>query len=163
MKQAMPRVSTVGTVGPNVLKIKWRDRSSDRVDLAGWIATGGDILAPLRDDELFKRPRVSEYGAGIAWGDDDDLRIDAVHLQQIAAEQRPFGERDAAAWQKALGLSNNEAADLLGISASTWNAYKAGASIPNPIAMLCRAAQRDPILMQAHYRPRKVGRPRKSA
>jgi type IV secretory pathway TrbD component len=61
-----------------------------------------------------------------------------------------------------MSLSNNEAADLLGISASTWNAYKAGAPIPAAVAMLCRAAQRDPILMQAHYRPRQAGRPRKS-
>jgi len=149
-------------MGAGVVRVKWKDRSSDRVDLSGWIATGGEVLAALRDGEVFKNPRVSEYGASIAWGDDDDLRIDALHLEQIAAEQRPFGARAAAAWQKALGLSNNEAADLLGISVSTWSSYKAGAAIPAAIAMLCRAAQRDPILMQAHYRPRKAGRPRKS-
>jgi type IV secretory pathway TrbD component len=163
MGQTMPRVSAVGAVGGSVIKVKWKDRSSDRIDLSGWIATGDDILAPLREAEIFKSPRVSEYGASVAWGDDDDLRIDAVHLEQIAAEQRPFGARDAAAWQKAMALSNSEAADLLGISVSTWNAYKAGASIPSAIAMLCRAARRDPILMQAHYRPRRAGRPRKSA
>jgi hypothetical protein len=120
MNQTMPRISAVGAIAPGVLRVKWKDRSADRVDLSGWIATGGDVLAPLRDGDLFKSPRVSDYGASVAWGGgDDDLRIDAVHLQQIAAEQRSFGERDAAAWQKALGLSNNEAADLLGISAST--------------------------------------------
>jgi hypothetical protein len=162
MNQSIPRISTVGAIGASVIKVKWKDRTSDRVDLSGWIATGGDILAPLQEIEVFDSPRVSEYGASIAWGDDDDLRIDAVHLEQIAAEQRPFGARAAATWQKAMSLSNNEAADLLGISVSTWNAYKAGASIPAAVAMLCRAAQRDPILMQAHYRPRRAGRPRKS-
>jgi len=156
-------VPAVGAVGDGVIKVKWKDRSSDRIDLSGWIATGGDILAPLRDRNVFKSPHVSEYGSSVAWGDGDDLRIDAVHLQQIAAEQRPFGSREAAVWQKAMALSNSEAADLLGISVSTWNAYKAGASIPGAIAMLCRAARRDPILMQAHYRPRRAGRPRKSA
>ena len=146
------------------MKIQWKDRSADRVELAGWIATGGEVLAPLRSADVFGSPRVSDYGASVAWGDeDDDLRIDAVHLQEIAAEQRPFGAREAAEWQKAMLLSNNEAADLLGVSPSTWNAYKAGASVPHAIAMLCRAARRDPILMQAHYRPRKAGRPRKSA
>src|SRR2546423_888577 len=159
----MPRVSAVGAAGDGVIKVKWKDRSSDRIDLSGWIATGGDILAPLRNGVVFKSPRVSEYGASVAWGDDDELRIDAVHLEQIAAEQRPFGARQASAWQKTMELSNSEAADLLGISVSTWNAYKAGASIPSVIAMLCRAARRDPILMQAHYRPRRAGRPRKSA
>jgi type IV secretory pathway TrbD component len=162
MNQSMPRISTVGAIGTGVIKVKWKDRTSDRVDLSGWIATGGDVLAPLRNGEIFGSPRVSEYGASIAWGKDDDLRIDAVHLEQIAAEQRPFGARGAAAWQKVMALSNNEVADLLGISVSTWNAYKAGATIPAAVAMLCRAAQRDPILMQAHYRPRRAGRPRKS-
>jgi hypothetical protein len=159
----MPRISAVGAVAPGVLKVKWKDRSSDRIDLSGWIATGGEILRMLRERDVFNRPRVSEYGANVAWGEDDDLRIDAVHLEQIAIEQRPFGAREASAWQKAMDLSNSEAADLLDVSASTWNAYKAGASIPGAIAMLCRAAQRDPILMQAHYRPRRAGRPRKSA
>lgn len=163
MDRTIPRISTVGAVARSTIKVKWKDRSSDRIDLSGWIATGGEMLAPLRDVDVFKNPRVEEYGSSIAWGDDDDLRIDAVHLEQIAAEQRPFGAREAAGWQKAMALSNSEVADLLGISPSTWNAYKAGASIPGVIAMLCRAAQRDPILMQAHYRPRRAGRPRKSA
>jgi len=164
MNRTTPRILAAGAVAPNVLRVKWKDRLTDRIDLSGWIATGGEILQALRDSNVFNNPRVSDYGASIAWSeDDDDLRIDAVHLEQIAAEQRPFGAREAAGWQKAIGLSNNEAADLLGISASTWNSYKAGVSIPAAIAMLCRAARRDPILMQAHYRPRKAGRPRKSA
>jgi len=62
-------------------------------------------------------------------------------------------------------LSNQEAAELLGISLSTWNSYKAGGKdkVPLPVAIACRAAQRDPIILQAHYRPRKVGRPRRVA
>jgi hypothetical protein len=60
------------------------------------------------------------------------------------------------------GLSNQEAAEFLRVSLSTWNAYKAGTStVPAAIGMICRAALRDPILLQAHYRPRKTGRPRK--
>ena len=89
MNRTMPRILTVGAVAPNVLRVKWKDRSTDRVDLSGWIATGDDILAPLRDSDIFKSPRVSDYGTSIAWGDDEsDLRIDALHLEQIAAEQR---------------------------------------------------------------------------
>jgi type IV secretory pathway TrbD component len=163
MNRTIPRISAVGAVAAGIIKVKWKDRSSDKIDLSGWIATGGEVLAPLHDGVVFNSPSVSEYGASIAWGENDDLRIDAVHLEQIAIEQRRFGAREAAAWQRSMALSNSEAADLLGISASTWNAYKAGASIPSAIGMLCRAAQRDPILMQAHYRPRRAGRPRKSA
>jgi type IV secretory pathway TrbD component len=61
-------------------------------------------------------------------------------------------------------LSNQEAAALLGIAVSTWSAYKAQGNIPSAVAMLCRAARRDPILMHAHFRPRRAaGRPRKIA
>jgi hypothetical protein len=92
MNRTTPRILTVGAVAPNVLRVKWKDRLTDRVDLSGWIATGDEILMPLRDGDIFNSPRVADYGASIAWGDDEsDLRIDAVHLDQIAAEQRPFG------------------------------------------------------------------------
>jgi len=158
-----PRIRSVAAVDPVTLSVKWRRGGTDRVDLAGWIATGGAILAPLRRPDAFGRPRVADFGTAVAW-DDNDLRIDAVHLEAIAEEQRPFEAADAAEWQKAIKLSNNEAADLLGISPSTWLVYKSGARIPTAIAMLCRAARRDPIVLHAHYRPRKVGRPaRKSA
>src|SRR6185295_3009671 len=53
------------------------------IDLSEWIDTGGAILGPLRDPGVFGSPPVADYGASIAWGDDDDLRIDAVHLERI--------------------------------------------------------------------------------
>lgn len=49
---------------------------------------------------------------------------------------------------------------LLVVCLNTWNAYKSGSStIPQAIALACRAMLRDPVIMQAHYRPRKTGRP----
>jgi len=77
------------------------------------------------------------------------LRIDAGHLEQLAQEQRPFGAKEAAEWQRTMQLSNHETAALLGVAVSTWNAYKSQGNIPSAVAMLCRAARRDPILMQA--------------
>ena len=123
---------------------------------------GGDILARLNSD-LFGKAGIADYGAAVAW-DDDDLRIDAVHLEQLAQEQRPFGAKEASKWQRMMQLSNQEAAALLGIAVSTWNAYKAQGNIPSGVAMLCRAARRDPIMMHAHFRPRRAaGRPRRIA
>jgi hypothetical protein len=85
----MRRISAVGVLGAGVIEVKWKDCVSDRIDLSGWIAGGGAILDPLRQIGVFNTPRISEYGASIVWGDHDDLRIDAAHLEQIAAEQRP--------------------------------------------------------------------------
>ena len=159
----LPRIERVAVRGLTTLRIKWRRGASDNVDLAGWIATGGDILARLGSQDVFDKVRVADYGAAIAW-DDDDLRIDAVHLERLALEQRPFGAKEAAEWQRAMQLSNHEAAALLGLAVSTWSAYKAQGNIPSAVAMACRAAQRDPIVMHAHFRPRRpAGRPRKIA
>jgi hypothetical protein len=162
MTTKLPRIDGVTIAPPTSLVVEWSDGGLDTIDLAGWIATGDDLLAPLRDYAMFATARPGLYGASVVWGDEEgDLVIDAHHLRLLAAEQKPFGSKDAAAWQGEIGLSNNEAADFLGISLSTWNAYKAGAPIPTPIVMVCRAARRDPLLLQAHLRPRRPGRPRR--
>jgi hypothetical protein len=117
---------------------------------------GTDPGATTRRVNIFKGRGRQLRGCG------GDLAIDAAHLKLLADEQKIFDAREASKWQDELGLSNNEAADLLHISLSSWNSYKAGtAPIPTPLAMLCRAILRDPILVQAHLRPRRTGRPRK--
>jgi hypothetical protein len=160
MTEEMPRIEAVSVEGTGRLSVKWRGKARrDVVNLLGWIATGGKILAPLMVPTTFSKASVGNYGAAIMW-DDGDLAIDAHHLMLLADEQKKFDERDARRWQEKVGLSNNEVADLFRLSISTWCAYKAGGTeIPAPIAMLCRAMLRDPVLMQAHYRPRINGRP----
>ena len=163
MEKELPRIEAVTVEAPAVLRVRWRGkRAADVVNLIGWIYTGGELLAPLRDAKMFSRAAVARYGTAVAW-DDDDLTIDAVHLKKLADEQRPFSNDDVRAWQDAMGISNSEAADLIRVSLSTWNSYKAGAAVPQAIAMLLRVMMRDPLLMQAHLRPRTTGRPRKEA
>lgn len=163
MTTTLPRLASVAASPPATLAVRWTDGTQANIDLSGWIATGGELLAALRDPAVFGTARLGLYGGSVAWGEEDgDLAIDAHHLGLLAVEQRPFGSAEATVWQGEIGLSNNEAADFLGLSLSTWNAYKAGAAIPVPVAMVCRAARRDPILLQAHYRPRKPGRPRQA-
>jgi hypothetical protein len=164
MTDELPRIEAVSVAQPATLRLRWRGRrTGDSVDLTGWIATGGPTLAPLSEAPVFAKASVGNYGAAVVW-DDGDLAIDAAHLKMLADEQKTFDAKEACKWQSQLGLSNNEAADLLYISLSAWNSYKAGtATIPVSLAMLCRAIVRDPIVMQAHLRPRKTGRPRKLA
>ena len=154
MAETMPRIEAVSIEGAGRLSVNWRGKTrKDMVNLLGWIATGGETLAPLKIPPIFSKASIGNYGAAIVW-DDDDLAIDAQHVMLPAHEQKKFDERDAKRWQEQIGLSNNEVADL--------SAYKAGHSaIPATIAMLCRAMLRDPVLMQAHYRPRTNGRPPK--
>jgi hypothetical protein len=163
MENELPRIDQVKVEGPTSLRIRWKDkRATDTVNLAGWIATGGDILAPLKDPRVFMRAEVGSYGRAVEW-DDGDLAIDAVHLKLLADEQRPFGNEELRKCQLILSLSNAEAADLVGVSPSTWASYRADANIPRSVAIVCRAAMRDPLLVQAYLRPRTAGRPRKDA
>jgi hypothetical protein len=160
MTNETPRIEKVSVSGPATLRLKWKGKGTPvDVNLTGWIATGGEALAPLSRKDTFGKATVGNYGSAVLW-DDGDLAIDATHLMLLANEQKKFSKDDARSWQLAVELSNNEVADLLGISLSTWNAYKAGTSaIPLTIAMACRAMLRDPLIMQAHLRPRKAGRP----
>lgn len=92
------RIATIEPAPPSTLIVRWRDGKQTRVDLADWIATGGALLAPLREPALFATARTGLYGASIVWGEEDgDLAIDAFHLSLIAAKQQPFGSGEAAA------------------------------------------------------------------
>lgn len=160
----LPRIENVEPHGASALRIRWKGkRAYDAIELIGWIATGGDVLAPLRNAATFAKVAPSDYGAAVSWDDGEgDLSIDAVHLKKLADEQRPFSNNEVCAWQAATNISNNEAADFVGVSLSTWNTYRTDARIPQAVAVMLRASRRDPLLMQAHLRPRTTGRPRKA-
>jgi len=164
MNNELPRVEAVAVSAPTTLRLRWRGkRVADTVNLTGWIATGGDILAPLNDPRVFSRAVISNYGTAVTWDDGDgDLSIDALHLSKLAEEQKPFGNHELRYWQDAMRLSNAECADLIGVRLSTWNSYRAKARIPQAVIITLRAATRDPLVVQAHLRPRVAGRPRKS-
>ena len=165
MPKHIPTINKVKVAAPSAITVTWKGGGTDHIELAGWVATGGDILAPLLDPKMFKTARVGEYGAMVAWGDSEDLAIDALHLQRIAGEQRAVAAIELAKWQTANNFTNDEAAHVVGVSRSTWASYKGGADIPTTVQIAFRAILRDPVITHAHYRPLKgaPGRPPKSA
>jgi hypothetical protein len=87
MTEELPRIEAVSVASPATLRLQWQGkRTGDSVDLADWIAAGGDILAPLREAPIFAKASVGNYGAAVVW-DDGDLAIDAAHLKMLADEQ----------------------------------------------------------------------------
>ena len=156
----IPRIALVSTRPGSILDVTWQDGTADNVNLSGWIAMGQETLSPLTVPKVFGRAQVADYGLSVQWGDDEDLSIDSLHLAMLAEQQRPFIGRDLLEWQKKVGLSNQEAAEFLGISPSTWHNYKNSIrSLPTAIQIACRASERDSVLFEAHYRPRRAGRP----
>jgi hypothetical protein len=83
MTNAIPKISAVVVAAPNIIKVIWADGRADRIDLADWIAGGSAILARLTDPSVFATARIDDYGSAIAWGDDEDLAIDAFHLAML--------------------------------------------------------------------------------
>jgi hypothetical protein len=156
-----PRVLWVRPgAGPATLDVGWADGTRTRADLTGVIALIG-ALAPLTDRELFCEARVINYGAAVGWPDGLDYSAESLRL--VAEEQRAMTTEKFRTWQGTLGLSNQEAADVLGFSLRTVKNYRAGAAIPKAVSTFCRTTLRNPTVFRAHYRPRKAGRPRKSA
>lgn len=88
----LPRIESVTVTGPTALGIRWRAGHFDRIDLAGWIASGDDHLAPLAKPDVFARAALDEYGSAVVWGGDGDLAIDALHLSLLSDAQRKAGE-----------------------------------------------------------------------
>lgn len=163
----LPRIKAVATAGRTTLMVTWQGADEPTpINIAGWMERGGAMFAALANPDVFTRASVGDYGCSITWDEDEDegdLAIDAVHLEMLAQAQRPFDTREVERWQVNLSLSNQQAADVLGVALSTWKAFKAGATVPPSIVRLCRAAQRDPFIVEAYFQRRAPGRPRKKA
>ena len=88
MTDEFSRIEAVSVKQPATLRLRWQGRrTSDSVDLTGWIATGDETLAPLREAPVFAKASVGNYGAAVVW-DDGDLAIDTEHLKMLADEQK---------------------------------------------------------------------------
>jgi hypothetical protein len=97
MTEDMPRIEAVSVEGTCRLGIKWCGNArKDSVNLPGWIAAGGKILAPLTLPAVFSQASVGNDGAAIVW-DDGDLAIDAQHIMILIDQQEKNEERDAGA------------------------------------------------------------------
>jgi len=86
MNTELPRIETVSPLNGKRLSIVWQGGGEDVVDLAGWIATGRDVLKVLNKPSVFRTAAAIDYGTAIQWGDDEDLAIDAYHLSLLIAQ-----------------------------------------------------------------------------
>ena len=156
MNAATPRLRTAKPLPGGKMKLTWRDGGTTVCDLTGLTARS-KRLAALADATMFAKAKIIDWGAGIGWP--SGLDLSAQTLRRIGDEQTNFDDASIRAWQVALDLSNQEAADALGITLGTIKNYRKGHAIPPAVAVACRAMLNDPHVIAAHYRPRKPGRP----
>jgi len=160
-----PRLTSVAPLPGLRLAFTLKGERGKRVaDLTGVVASVA-VLAPLADETVFARAAVVDWGVGVAWSPEDDperLDLSAETLVRLARYQEPMTGAAFKAWRERLGLSQNETAELLGISQRTVNDYQAADRMPAVVAIACRALEADRHLLQAHFRPSApAGRPRK--
>lgn len=78
-------------------------------------------LAPLQDDDLFRKVHVGEWGWCVHWS--DELEISSDTLWRLALEQ---GSAWLRRWRTAHDMTQSEAASALGVSPRMWRYYEAG-------------------------------------
>ncbi len=158
MTTRLPSIEKVKVGKDQILRLKFHRGGWRTVRLAGFIARE-PFLAALKADEVFRGAKVIDWGGGIGWP--GGLDLGASTLWRMANEQAAFTAADFVAWQKRVGLSNQEAADALGVSLPTIKNLRSGNSpVSSAIAIACRAMEADPATLAAHYFPRKAGRPK---
>lgn len=153
----LPRISEITAEPPCTLIIAWQGGGTDRIDMTAVISRFPGF-APLCDETRFAAILAVDFGTGVQWPGGVDMS--AAALWRIAQEQRAMTGADFVRWQKAHALSNQEAADLLGVALSTVKGYRRRRRpLPKVVQIACRAMDADPTAFYAHFSPRKPGRP----
>lgn len=119
------------------LHIVFGDQQARVVDLADWIATT-KALARLKDQALFAAARVGEHGTTVVWID-DELDLGADNLRNLAEEQAgSIGHERILNWMADNGLTQERAAEAIGISRRMLNYYlSAEKPIPQTVWLAC--------------------------
>ena len=154
----LPRIAEIEIAPEFTLIVTWKDGTTAAINMEG-VIHGFAPFAPLRDPALFGQASIMGWGDGVEWPGGLDYSADSLAF--VAEDQREMMPADLKAWQAAMGLSNAEAADWMGVALSTWKTYiQANKRVPRPVQIAARAAAAKPGVFQAHYKPRRAGRPR---
>lgn len=154
------RVESIIAESSYKLRITWRDRQVDVVDMKG-VISAFEPFSSLKNKDVFASVRVADWGSGIEWNNGLDYSSDS--LDHLAAEQRGMTGAEFKVWLDSMGLSIQETADLFGVATSTIKEYrKTDRTLPVVWQIACLAMKRDPETFFAHYRPRLTGRPKKA-
>jgi hypothetical protein len=132
------RAVAVDVTGPHRVRVRYDDGRSAEADLEG-LAWRSRSSAALRDPLVVAQVELVHDGAALRFGDDPWLEIGADLVLVLAERQRPMSGDDFAAWMRRHELSENAAADVLGIARRTVQGYKAASAVPPLVAVACRA------------------------
>lgn len=122
---------------PCALTLTFADGATLSVDLSD-AAKSIPALAALRDPALFATARKDARGGYVVWID-DDLELAADNLRNMAIEQTGgIGNERLINWMHKHGLTQERAAEAIGVSRRMLNYYLSGAkTIPKTVWLAC--------------------------
>lgn len=133
------RIQSVRVCEPSTLELVFGDGLAVRLELAALIAAHR-ALQPLADAAVFARARVGEWGACVAWDEEENLALAADNLRALAFEQQGAASAESViAWQTRHGLTLDAAADALGVSRRSLAYWRSGQRpVPRTVALAMR-------------------------
>jgi hypothetical protein len=157
------RIEKLEVVTPFILRVTFNGGVRGDADMTGLIHKSRHFDVFKNDPEAFARAEIVNHGSGVAWP--NGLDYSAGALERMVAAQRDMTGREFTAWQKRVGLSNAETADVLGVTSRTVKLYKKRVgSLPIAVKIACDAMERDRTLVYSRVRAHvRTGRMRKSA
>ncbi len=135
------------------LRLVFEDDFEAVVRLDGWISDT-KALQPLTDPALFSQAHMGEWGTSVVWIE-DELELGADNLRHLAVEQAGgIGHERLWVWMHECGLTQQQAADAVGISRRMLNYYLSGSKpIPRTVWLACKGWQAEQ--REAKRKPRR--------
>lgn len=122
---------------PCALTLTFADGVTLPVDLSSAVKTY-PALAALSDPALFATARIDARGGYVVWIE-DDLELAADNLRNMAVEQAgAIGNERLVNWMHKHSLTQERAAEAIGVSRRMLNYYLSGAKvIPKTVWLAC--------------------------
>jgi DNA-binding XRE family transcriptional regulator len=136
--KSIPRIQSAEPLEPFCLRVVWTDGSEGVVDLAPHFEANRKFFVPLLEEPgLWEAMELDELAYHVAWGEGMEVPttlLRRLHLEQTG-EAMPQGAFKA--WRRRLGLTQQEAADVLGVSLRMVQYFEHG---DRPISRTIRLA-----------------------
>lgn len=136
MSKAFTLVAVKAKAG-HVLHLEFEDGAEFDVDLSAIIKRYPTLVA-LADPAVFKRAKLGAWGGTVTWGT-DELEMAADNLRARAVEQAGgFSHEDLLQLMHRHKLTQQQAADVLGLSRRMLGYYLSGEKVvPRTVALAC--------------------------
>ncbi len=136
MSKAFTLVAVKARAG-SVLHLTFADGAEFDVNLADTIRRH-PTLAALADPAVFRRAKLGPWGGTVIWGK-DELELAADNLRARAIEQAGgYSHEGIAEWMYRHNLTQQQAADALGLSRRMLGYYLSGEKpVPRTVALAC--------------------------